>query len=82
MAAGGTVAKTEIEQIICAELAENCVKMAYFLLVLTLLWLPTEINVTSPTGIREIDRLEGTRLGEQVIEWWKVKSSFSLSFEF
>ena len=29
----------------------------------------TEINVTSPTGIREIDRLEDTRLGEQVIQW-------------
>ena len=29
----------------------------------------TEVNVTSPTGIREIDRLDGTRLGEQVISW-------------
>lgn len=29
----------------------------------------TEINVTSPTGIREIDRLDGTSLGEQVMNW-------------
>jgi glutathione synthase len=29
----------------------------------------TEVNVTSPTGVREIDRLEGVRLGRQVIEW-------------
>jgi glutathione synthase len=29
----------------------------------------TEVNVTSPTGVREIDRLENTRLGHQVIEW-------------
>jgi Prokaryotic glutathione synthetase, ATP-grasp domain len=27
----------------------------------------TEVNVTSPTGIREIDRLSGTKLGHQVI---------------
>ena len=29
----------------------------------------TEINVTSPTGIREIDALSGTRLAEDVLEW-------------
>jgi len=29
----------------------------------------TEVNVTSPTGIREIDRLSEVRLGEQVIAW-------------
>jgi glutathione synthase len=29
----------------------------------------TEVNVTSPTGIREIDRFNNVRLGEQVIEW-------------
>lgn len=29
----------------------------------------TEVNVTSPTGIREIDRLDGVRLGDQVVKW-------------
>jgi len=29
----------------------------------------TEVNVTSPTGIREVDRLDNVRLGNQVIEW-------------
>ncbi len=29
----------------------------------------TEVNVTSPTGIREIDRFDQVRLGEQVINW-------------
>jgi glutathione synthase len=29
----------------------------------------TEVNVTSPTGIREIDRLNDVRLGERTIEW-------------
>lgn len=29
----------------------------------------TEVNVTSPTGVREIDRFDQVRLGEQVIHW-------------
>ncbi len=29
----------------------------------------TEVNVTSPTGIREIDRLNDVRLGENVMTW-------------
>ncbi|MEO0378412.1 MAG: glutathione synthase [Cyanobacteria bacterium P01_A01_bin.17] len=32
----------------------------------------TEINVTSPTGIREIDRLDDKQLGVQVIEWLEM----------
>ena len=33
----------------------------------------TEVNVTSPTGIREIDRLNNVNLGKQVIEWLEKK---------
>jgi len=29
----------------------------------------TEVNVTSPTGIREVDRLDNVRLGNKVVEW-------------
>ncbi|MGB3613398.1 MAG: glutathione synthase [Elainellaceae cyanobacterium] len=29
----------------------------------------TEVNVTSPTGIREIDRLSQTQLGQKVVGW-------------
>ncbi len=29
----------------------------------------TEVNVTSPTGIREIDRFSGTQLGQKIIAW-------------
>jgi len=29
----------------------------------------TEINVTSPTGVREIDAFAGTRMSDSVIEW-------------
>lgn len=77
MAAGGTVAKTEItpqEQIICAEVAQKLQKDGlYFVGIDVIGGYLTEINVTSPTGIREIDRLEGTRLGEQVIQWVEKK---------
>jgi glutathione synthase len=34
----------------------------------------TEINVTSPTGIREIDRLSGTQLGPKIIAWVEAQS--------
>jgi glutathione synthase len=77
MAAGGTVAKTEItpqEQIICAEVAEKLRQDGLFFVGIDVIGdYLTEINVTSPTGIREIDRLEGTRLGEQVIEWVEIR---------
>lgn len=73
MAAGGTVAKTEIterEHIICAQLAETLLHDGLFFVGIDVIGgYLTEVNVTSPTGIREIDRLEGTRLGEQVIQW-------------
>ena len=35
----------------------------------------TEINVTSPTGIREIDRLSGTQLGQKIIAWVEEQAS-------
>ena len=73
MAAGGTVAKTEItqrEQEICAEIAQTLRRDGLFFVGIDVIGgYLTEVNVTSPTGIREIDRLEGVRLGEQVIQW-------------
>jgi glutathione synthase len=29
----------------------------------------TEVNVTSPTGIREADRLSGLKIGQEVVKW-------------
>ena len=29
----------------------------------------TEVNVTSPTGIQEIDRLDGVKLESRVVDW-------------
>ena len=73
MAAGGTVAKTEVtqqEHVICTELEETLLHDGLFFVGIDVIGgYLTEVNVTSPTGIREIDRLEGTHLGEEVIQW-------------
>ncbi|WP_414530411.1 glutathione synthase [Nodularia chucula] len=73
MAAGGTVAQTTItprEYEICTELAPKLRQDGLIFVGIDVIGgYLTEVNVTSPTGIREIDRLDGTRLGEQVISW-------------
>jgi glutathione synthase len=73
MAAGGTVAKTEItprELDICQQLAQRLKNDGLIFVGIDVIGgYLTEVNVTSPTGIREIDRFEGTRLGQQVIKW-------------
>ncbi|MFN3927877.1 MAG: glutathione synthase [Pseudanabaenaceae cyanobacterium] len=73
MAAGGSVAKTDLterDQEICQLLADTLKQDGlYFVGIDVIGGYLTEVNVTSPTGIREIDRLQGTKLGEQVIAW-------------
>lgn len=73
MAVGGRVAATEIttrEREICAHLAPTLQRDGLFFVGIDIIGgYLTEVNVTSPTGVREIDRLAGTRLGHQVIEW-------------
>ena len=73
MAVGGTVAKAEItprEQEICAQLKPRLQADGLFFVGIDVIGgYLTEVNVTSPTGIREIDRLDGVCLGEQVIDW-------------
>jgi glutathione synthase len=73
MATGGTVAQTEItprEYEICAQLAETLRKDGLIFVGIDVIGgYLTEVNVTSPTGVREIDRLDGTHLGQQVIKW-------------
>ncbi|TBR57607.1 glutathione synthase [Westiellopsis prolifica IICB1] len=73
MAAGGTVAKTEItpkEHEICSEVAETLRQDGLVFVGIDVIGgYLTEVNVTSPTGIREIDRLEGIRLGHLVMKW-------------
>lgn len=73
MAAGGSVAKIEItprEREICAQLAPVLKRDGlYFVGIDVIGGFLTEVNVTSPTGIREIDRLSGVNLGDRIISW-------------
>ena len=79
MAVGGKAAKvdiTEREQEICAAVAPQLKQdNLYFVGIDVIGGYLTEVNVTSPTGIREIDRLNGVNLGKQVVEWLEEKVS-------
>ncbi|KKD38302.1 glutathione synthase [Limnoraphis robusta] len=73
MAVGGRVAQTEItdrEREICVQVAPKLREDGlYFVGIDVIGGYLTEVNVTSPTGIREIDLLDHVNLGKQVIEW-------------
>jgi len=73
MAAGGAAQMTEIterEREICQRLAPKLRADGLFFVGLDVIGgYLTEVNVTSPTGVREIDRLSGTRLGAVVMDW-------------
>ncbi|MEH2071444.1 MAG: glutathione synthase [Nostoc sp.] len=84
MATGGTVAQTEItptEYEICTQIAERLREDGLIFVGIDVIGgYLTEVNVTSPTGIREIDRLDGTRLGHQVIQW--IEQTLNKNTEF
>ncbi|MDB9314743.1 glutathione synthase [Spirulina sp. CS-785/01] len=73
MAVGGRVAQTEItprDQEICATVAPQLKADGLYFVGLDLIGdYLTEVNVTSPTGIREIDLLSQVSLGKTVIDW-------------
>lgn len=73
MATGGRVeqaALTAREHQICQQLAPLLKKHGLTFVGIDVIGeYLTEINVTSPTGIREIDRLDNVRLGNRVVEW-------------
>jgi glutathione synthase len=73
MAVGGRVAQVDItdrEREICQQLAPTLKRDGlYFVGIDVIGGYLTEVNVTSPTGIREIDRLNHVRLGHQVMDW-------------
>ena len=73
MAVGGRVEKTEItprEREICAAVGPRLrANSLYFVGLDVIGGYLTEVNVTSPTGIREIDRLNNSSLGKNVIQW-------------
>ncbi|MFN3678559.1 glutathione synthase [Thermosynechococcus sp.] len=73
MAAGGQVAAVEIterDRQICQTLAPALQRDGlYFVGIDVIGGYLTEVNVTSPTGVREIDRLNGTCLARRVMAW-------------
>ncbi|MDX2240119.1 MAG: glutathione synthase [Leptolyngbyaceae cyanobacterium bins.302] len=73
MAVGGRVAQVDItdrERDICTQLSPTLKRDGLVFVGIDVIGgYLTEVNVTSPTGIREIDRLNGVRLGQQVIQW-------------
>jgi glutathione synthase len=73
MAVGGRAAQVEItdrDRKICAQVAPILQRDGLFFVGIDVIGgYLTEVNVTSPTGIREIDRLEGVQLGQQVMQW-------------
>lgn len=79
MAVGGQVVKTEItdrDREICEIVAPKLRSDGLYFVGLDVIGgYLTEVNVTSPTGVREIDRFaeDGTRLGELTIRWVEEK---------
>jgi glutathione synthase len=73
MAVGGRAAQVEItdrDRQICTQVAPALKRDGlYFVGIDIIGGYLTEVNVTSPTGIREIDRLDGVCLGKEVMEW-------------
>jgi glutathione synthase len=73
MAVGGRADRAEItdrERDICAEVAPALKRDGLMFVGIDVIGgYLTEVNVTSPTGIREVDRLSDTRLGHQVMDW-------------
>jgi glutathione synthase len=73
MAVGGRVAAADLtdrDREICVQLAPTLQRDGLIFVGIDVIGgYLTEVNVTSPTGIREIDWLNGVNLGKQVIEW-------------
>ncbi len=83
MAVGGRSAKVEItdrEREMCKSIAPKLRAAGlYFAGIDVIGGYLTEVNVTSPTGIREIDRFDDVRLGERTIEWLAARCGRSNS---
>ena len=73
MAVGGRYAKvdiTERDRQICSQIKPMLQQNGlYFVGIDVIGNYFTEVNSTSPTGIREIDLLEGSKLAKQVVTW-------------
>ena len=83
MATGGQVMQstlTAAEHQICKQLAPKLQQDGLFFVGIDIIGgYLTEVNVTSPTGIREIDRLDGAHLGDRVMDWLQQTRRGALS---
>lgn len=75
--AGGTCVRTEIthrDREICTAIAPRLARDGLYFVGLDIIggWL-TEVNVTSPTGVQEIDALNGVRLEASVLDFVEAK---------
>jgi glutathione synthase len=79
MAVGGRADAVEItdrDRQICAQVGPKLKQDGLYFVGLDVIGgMMTEVNVTSPTGIREIDRLSGVTLGKQVIQWVEQRTT-------
>jgi len=70
---GGRVERAEVDardREICSRMARQLAADGLYFVGLDVIGgLVTEVNVTSPTGIQEIDRLDGTNLGARVLDF-------------
>jgi glutathione synthase len=77
MAAGGKPVKTELterEREICARLAPELHRRGlYFVGIDVIGSYLTEVNVTSPTGIAEIDTLDGVSIEQKVVDFAEAR---------
>ncbi|PSO51386.1 MAG: glutathione synthase [Cyanobacteria bacterium SW_9_44_58] len=82
MAVGGEIAPAELtmrDWEICSAIAPTLIEDGLWFVGIDVIGgYLTEINVTSPTGVREIDRLNQVSLGKQVMEWLQQKQATSL----
>ncbi|MDX2256029.1 MAG: glutathione synthase [Pseudanabaenaceae cyanobacterium bins.39] len=73
MAAGGSAAKVDItdrEREICSYLAPTLRRDGLVFVGIDVIGgYLTEVNVTSPTGAREIDLFDGISIGDRVMDW-------------
>lgn len=83
MAVGGRVEAVEItprEREICAQLAPVLRRDGLIFVGIDVIGgYLTEVNVTSPTGVREIDRLNQSWIGHQVVQWLEKAQASKLS---
>jgi glutathione synthase len=74
---GGTCVAAKVgdkERLICQRLAPSLTRLGIFFAGLDIIGgFLTEVNVTSPTGIQEINRLDGSRLETHVIDFVERK---------